>query len=233
MADEVPRVEPASDDQELRDAIAAMGMEQVDGGDLPADRKPKKKRKKKTIVEPEPPTPGTDLAVIDEVAPLEEELIDPEIVVPEVEDRAYKAHMLRLQGNSWEVVADRADYASGSGAAAAVQTWLQRGALADGLEIAAQRARMALERTEQTIAAFWDKMVAGDADAAKIVLKANADYFRMAGLERALTTITSKQTIVISGGPDMAAQLQAAAEQADEERRRAQDDGVVTVVGED
>lgn len=126
---------------------------------------------------------------------------EPAEIVPalhELEDPARDAHDLWIQGMAWEEIALRTGYAGAQQASAAVALWLQRGAIADGVQAARARAAQALEVTQRVKSAFWDQAMMGDKDAANIVLKANADFYRMAGLEAGALTVNSKRTIVIS-----------------------------------
>lgn len=161
--------------------------------------------------------------------------VDPAHVVELVDERqemALRAHDLYLAGRPWEEIAEEVGYPSVATASAAVALWLQRGAIASGVETSKARAAVALARTERMIAAYWDKAASGDLDAAKFVLKANEDFYRMAGLEKADLTVNSRQTIVIGGGSDMADQLRRAALEEDESRRLAEEADEVTDVGE-
>lgn len=167
---------------------------------------------------------------------------EPAEIIPalhELEDPARDAHDLWIQGMAWEEIALRTGYAGAQQASAAVAVWLQRGAIADGMMAARVRATQALEVTQRLKNAFWDQAMMGDKDAANIVLKANADFYRMAGLEAGALTVNSKRTIVISDngggapGEGFAAQLRQAALDADEARRHANAEVQVTDTADD
>lgn len=242
--------DPVSDEEAEARVRAALGIREIDPNDPPeavvapakkaaprkkpakkvAAKKAPAKRARKAVApppepEPEPPAePGMDLAVIEAQA----------ADIAELEHPAFKAWEMKQQGLTWEEIADRSDtYRSAATAAAGVLLWLQNGALAAGREVAESRAQLSLDRVERVISAAWDKAMGGDKDMLAIVLKANADFYRMAGLERAPVKVSSKQTIVIGGGPEMAAELRAAAEEQDRQRIAAEREGVFTDVGDD
>lgn len=173
--------------------------------------------------------PKAELEVIEGPA-LAYEVADVEVVWEgaEIDHPARRAYDLRVQGKTWLEVADRIDeFSSAEHASIAVRRWQEQAALRQGMAVAKDRLQLALDRVERIIDAAWDRAIAGDKDMMAVVLKANQDYFRMSGLEKASINVNSKNTILISGGPDMAEQLQAAA--LAREARAAAMNGVVIV----
>jgi hypothetical protein len=194
----------------------------------PAKRTRKQAAKAAAVADPEIPN-----EVAGEIAVAE----PPEIVqgFHELEDPAREAYDLWVQGVPWEEIALRTGYASARSASATVAMWLQRGAIHDGVQAARARAAQALSVTERVKSAFWDQAMAGDKDAASVVLAANRDFFKMAGLEAGVLTINSKRTLIISdnGEGGMAGELRQAALQVEEERRHAEESLQVTSTDDD
>jgi len=240
-------VGPESDDEALARVAAALGVRPV-AKKTPAAKAPAKKiaKKAQSRKRPAKKIPAKKAAkkstaataerkravrkraaaapdVPDEVAEIQPPPEPAELMVLDLEAPAARAHALFVQGVPWPEIALRTGYASEQSASTAVAIYLQRGAIAADLETSKTRASIALETTTLVKSAFFDRAMLGDKDAAMIVLRANEDYYKMAGLEKTDLTVNSRQTIVITGGPDMAHQLQEAAERIDEQRRRAED----------
>jgi hypothetical protein len=93
-----------------------------------------------------------------------------------------QAAELYLGGATYQQVAERLNYASESGARAAVQADLRR--RGEGVD---EKRLLVAARLEKVIASYWQAGVERrDEGAAKIVLRALADYSRLLGLDAAM-----------------------------------------------
>jgi hypothetical protein len=217
----------ATEDQEQAAAMAAMGAVV----DEPAPKPPRKRAPRKAAAPkpakaaPRKRAPRKAAALPAVVEAVEAEVVEDEgqELVLEHEDPAYRVYLLRLAGMSWPEIVLRTPYEHTSGARLAYSAYAQRMALMEGSDIAQERQQEALARAEAVMSANYDAMMAGDKDAGGLYLKANADWYRMAGLEKADVRVNSQQTILITGGPDMAMQLREQVEARDAETRRKDD----------
>jgi hypothetical protein len=94
-------------------------------------------------------------------------------------DRALKAVELRIQGHPYAQIADRLGYADESGARHAVQRNLDRREAESIDEMRAVHSA----RLEGVLSAFWAAAVAGDTDAARIVLRTLDSLAKLFGLD--------------------------------------------------
>lgn len=205
---------------------AAVPVEHVKAEPIPPKKAPRRRAPRKAVAPPP-----------EELVPVLEPDAEPQVDLAELipvdeEGQGFRAYQLSLQGYSLREIGERLDLTI-SAAHAAVHLGAQTLNQFESIETALERRRIAIAVTEVVKAANWDKMLTGDKDATTAVLKANADYFRMAGLEKADIKIKNNNTIVVRGGDEMAGDLRAVAEAADEARRRAQTEEIITDVGDD
>lgn len=126
------------------------------------------------------------------------------------EDRAYEAHMLRVAGHSWSVIAKQLGYANAKTVEVTVRTYLQRAAAEMSGERRQEALELAIERTEALVAAYWPTALGGEVKHAELVLKAIASQSRLLGLEEmhSRATQTTKTILITGDSSDYAGALQ-------------------------
>lgn len=127
---------------------------------------------------------------------------------------AFQAYELRKANVPWPRVARLCGFASVAACATAVTRFYQGAALARGRELAEYALQTELDRLDDLAATFYVAAHTGDLDAAKFLLSISAQRGRWQGWERTDRTDEGPRTIIISGGPEMAAELRAAAHDA-------------------
>lgn len=137
----------------------------------------------------------------------------PGMLEQEVFDPALKAYQLRLAAVPLHEVAARTGYNSPEACSQAIVNHLQVAALQRGEAMAQFALQIELDRLDALAAAFHDRATGGDVDAAKILLSISAQRGKWQGFERNVAK-SETRTIIITGGPEMAAQLEAAARES-------------------
>jgi hypothetical protein len=143
----------------------------------------------------------------------EAEIAD-EVGFVEVVDPAHEAFQLRMTGLPWREVAVRTGYRTEANATMAVRRYLARGAADRHVDERAEDYRLAIERHEAVLAAWWDKAnVDLNPKAAIIVLRCLNQLNVLQRLTEPEVSVKSEQTIVIAGSPEQyAAKMRAIAE---------------------
>ncbi|WP_138996811.1 hypothetical protein [Rhodococcus zopfii] len=102
--------------------------------------------------------------------------------VPQPADRVRAQQCLdrRLQGQTWQEIADAEGYADRSGARRAVERLLDR----TGAELVEEYREVENARLDALQAAHWSAAIGGDIKSAELVLKVSAQRARLLGLNR-------------------------------------------------
>jgi hypothetical protein len=117
-------------------------------------------------------------------------------------DAAYKAHMARVAGKSWEDAAKAAGYPSAMSAARAVTSYLQRAAANQSAQHQQEALQTQVTRYETVLASWWQLGTTGHDDkAAMVVLRALERIDRVLKLTDSDVAVT-RETLVISADPD-------------------------------
>ncbi|MCD2116737.1 MULTISPECIES: hypothetical protein [Rhodococcus] len=98
---------------------------------------------------------------------------------PDERLRAQRCLELRREGHTWQEIADQLGYADRSGARKAVERLLDR----TEFESVDEYRVLESDRLDALHAAYWTAALAGDLDAAKLVLRISAQRCRLLGLD--------------------------------------------------
>ena len=137
-------------------------------------------------------------------------LLDSEFTPSEVFDAAYKAHMARVGGATWEEAAKASGYPSAMAAGRAVTSYLQRAAANQSAQHLQEALQTQVARYEKVLSSWWQLGTDGHDDkAAMVVLRALERIDRILKLTDGDVQVT-RETLVISADPDeYVAQLKA------------------------
>lgn len=127
-------------------------------------------------------------------------------------ERAKAAHLARLEGLTWQEVAEYAGYANASSAKVEVRAYLQRASLVLTDEEKLEHLHMEVDRLGTLQRAIWDKALEGDIKAVDACVRIINTRAKLLGLETLHETrqTTHKTLIITSDG--MAGALQEIAE---------------------
>ena len=118
-----------------------------------------------------------------------------------VQDNAYQAYQLHLQGKDWEQVARTLGYANGKTAQVEVRQYITRAAVQMDMAKREEVLGIEMARLDALQDAVWDDAMEGDTKAVDSVLKVMAHRAKLLGLELLAqgTGTVNHNTVVVQG----------------------------------
>jgi hypothetical protein len=145
--------------------------------------------------------------------PEDPDVFGAELVPSEAENRAYAAHLLRMQGVSWRDVAQQVGYASISAASGAVSNYLSRAAAARSTAQAQEALQTQVDRYEAVLSHWWEAGTSGhNKDAAAVLLRTLSQLDRILRLGDNEVTVNMNTVVISADRDEYIAGLQAVVE---------------------
>lgn len=121
--------------------------------------------------------------------------------LPTPYQKVREAHRLRVEGLSWDEVADAVGYAGHQVAQTEVRAYLQRAAMELSVEQKLESLRLEIDRLDTLQAAVWPKAMMGDTKAVDSVVRIINTRAKMLGLEllHEQKGTTTNNTVIITG----------------------------------
>ena len=114
------------------------------------------------------------------------------------DEKSFEAHKLRLQGQSWEVIAKEVGFSSAAVASVETYRYLSKLTVLVSKERREESLTMELARLDELQASVWASAVSGDLNAIDRVLKIMQHRAKLIGLDLTIERTTST-TIVVNG----------------------------------
>jgi len=117
----------------------------------------------------------------------------------ELEPDAYRAYLMRQAGRPWSEVASECGYSTAKSAQVAVNSYLQRGAIAKGEQWRNEALELELDRLDTLQMVAWDQAMGGDLKAVDTVLRIMGHRAKLLQLDIPLDNNTGAKTLIVMG----------------------------------
>lgn len=116
-------------------------------------------------------------------------------------DKGYEAYQLRMQGMSWEEIANTVGYATGKSASVEVRRYVTDAATRLDKEQREEVLTIELDRLDALLNAVWTPAMSGDTRAVDSCLKIIGTRAKLLALDQlsATTTNVTNNTVVVTG----------------------------------